>query len=185
MDADLPLRMFVSTKPDADELSELELRHVCTMWAFASRSCSSFPASSCTSLTCPSAACIDSSTAGRARTAAGAAEPFVPEDEPGRGDENPEASPLGLCRKTSLMVSSAVGSLGCSFRVITAEYVSGSCHPASSWSGSGSEVVLPRNRFREEPGVKNEERVSKGVDGGAAGRAERRFVVDMLANSRW
>ena len=185
MDADLPLRIFVSTKPDTDELSELELRQVWTTCAFASRSWSSFPASSWTPLTWPSAACMESSTAGLARAAAGAAGLFVPEDEPGRGDEDPDASAPGFCRRTSLIESNAVGSLGCSFLEITAEYVSGSCHPISSSSGSGSEVVLPRKRFKEEPGVKNEERVSCGVEGGAAGRAARRLLVDMLANSRW
>ena len=184
IDADLPLRMFVSTKPDVDELSELVLLHVCTTCALASRSCNSLPASSRTPLTSPSAACIDNSTAGLAR-AGGAAGPLVSKDEPGRCGKNPEDSALGLCRRTSLIESSAVGSLGCSLRVITAEYVSGSCHPTSSWSGSGSEVALPRNRFKEEPGVKKEERDSSGVDVGAAGRVARMFVVDMLANSRW
>lgn len=172
-----PLRMLVSTKPDADELSELELLHVCTPWAFASRSCKSLPAS--TLVTHPSAASMDNSTAGLGRDTAGAT------GEPGRSNEAPGVSVLRLCRKASLIESSAVGSLGCSLRVITAEYVSGSCHPVSSSSGSGSKVVLERNRFREDPGVKKEERVSSGIDGGGIGRTAETLVVDMLANSRW
>ena len=42
-----------------------------------------------------------------------------------------------LFRRTSRKESSKVGSRGCSFRLMTAECVSGSCQTMSSLSGSG------------------------------------------------
>jgi hypothetical protein len=48
-----------------------------------------------------------------------------------------ELSTGTLCRRTSRNDSSAVGSRGCSLRLTTAEYGSGSCHTESSRSGSG------------------------------------------------
>ena len=87
-----------------------------------------------------------------------------------------------LFRNTSRSESSAVGSRGCSLRVITAEHISGSCHTESSRSGSGL-CAEPKNlnddvlaEAEDRPSVPSvvwrdpADRDGGGAEGGCAAR---------------
>ena len=133
----LPRWTFVSTNPEAAE-SVLPLDERTDA---PSSSCRIRPAVRTASgmpVTCPSTAAMLTSTAGFAHAEGGAAL-FVMRETDANDDDCPLCglSTGTLCRSTSRNDSSAVGSRGCSLRVTTAEYASGSCHTESSQSGSG------------------------------------------------
>ena len=136
-------RMVASKNPDdIRRLSDNDERDGLA-FDTASRSCRILPAVSTVTgipLTSPSAASVETSTAGFARAERGVSVPLVlPLVMPAAvssDDEVPE-SVEAFCRKTSRIAARAAGSRGYSLRLITAEYVSGSCQPVSSRSGSG------------------------------------------------
>jgi hypothetical protein len=132
----LPRWTFISMNPDAVE-SVLPLGERTDA---PSSSCKIRPAVTTASgipVTCPSTAAILTSTAGLAHAEGGAEllamrETVIDDDCALRG-----LSTGTLRCSTSRNDSSAAGSRGCSLRVTTAEYASGSSHIESSRSGSG------------------------------------------------
>lgn len=184
-----PLRIFVSTNAEPSR-SDVALPFVAT--EALSMSCRIFPAVSDlspTADTCPSAACMSSSTAGLAQAEGGGLLAFRLDKEPKavNTDEGRPAAPSNgaLFRSTSRILRSDEGSRGCSLRVMIAEHDSGSCHTVSSLSGLGFDGE-EKNLNDEEVAVEaaGEEGMTAAGDDGAAGLATPRGR-DNFASSCW
>jgi hypothetical protein len=140
MEVVLPRWTFVSMNPDAAELVLLLDERTDA----PSSSCKIRPAVTTASgipVTCLSTAVILTSNAGLVHAEGGAAALLAMRETVIDDDDDDWAlcglSTGTLCHSTSRNDSSAVGSLGCSLRVTTAEYASGSSHTESSRSGLG------------------------------------------------
>ena len=193
IDDALARRMVASKNPDDRRRLSVNDERDTLPFETASSSCRILPADSTVTgipLTSPSAASVETSTAGFALAERGVSVPLVfPLDMPAAvssEDEVPESTDA-FWRKTSRIAARAAVSRGCSLRLITAEYVSGSCQPVSSRSGSGWWGVDPDTNRLNDSGARNiEGRDTVAVSVGAAAGAGAVFVaVDMFDSSLW